>query len=112
MSADDSLQTDCRTVQEKLARGGEFVLVDCREQDEYELVHIDGALLIPMSQLADRASQLATYRDCDLAVYCHHGGRSLRVARWLREQGFAHARSMDGGIDQWAIEINPALTRY
>jgi adenylyltransferase/sulfurtransferase len=112
MPTDDSIQTDCRTVQEKLARGGQFLLVDCREQDEYDLVHIEGATLVPMSQLADRVGELAPYRDHDLAVYCHHGGRSLRVARWLREQGFGQARSMDGGIDEWAVEINPALIRY
>jgi rhodanese-related sulfurtransferase len=112
MSAKTSLETDCRTVADKLAGGSQFVLVDCREQDEYDLVHIAGAKLIPMSQLADRVGELAPYRDLDLAVHCHHGGRSLRVVQWLREQGFSHARSMAGGIDQWALEIDPSLARY
>ncbi|HEX4143922.1 MAG TPA: rhodanese-like domain-containing protein [Pirellulales bacterium] len=111
-NADASLETDCRTVSEKLARGGQFVLVDCREPDEFELVHIAGAVLIPMSQLADRVTELAPYRDWDVAVHCHHGGRSLRVAHWLREQGFAKAQSMAGGIDSWAVEIDPSLNRY
>jgi rhodanese-related sulfurtransferase len=106
------LETDCRTVSEKLAAGGQFVLVDCREQDEFDLVHIAGARLIPMSQLADRVGELAPYRDWDLAVHCHHGGRSLRVVHWLREQGFAQAQSLAGGIDRWAEEIEPTLTRY
>jgi rhodanese-related sulfurtransferase len=112
MPADLAWETDCQTVTEKLARGGEFVLVDCREQDEFDLVHIDGARLIPMSQLGDRVSELQPYRDCDLAVYCHHGGRSMRVTQWLRQQGFTQAQSMAGGIDQWAIEIDPKLPRY
>jgi rhodanese-related sulfurtransferase len=106
------LETDCRTVAEKLGSTGQFLLVDCREQDEYDLVHIEGAKLIPMSQLADRVGELAPYRGGDLAVHCHHGGRSLRVVQWLREQGFAQARSMAGGIDQWALEIDPSLARY
>jgi rhodanese-related sulfurtransferase len=45
-------------------------------------------------------------------VHCHHGGRSLRVVRWLREQGFSRAQSMAGGIDQWAVDIDPSLPRY
>ena len=60
-NADAPLETDCRPWPEKLARGGQFVLVDCREQDEFDLVHIDGAVLIPMSQLADRVG-----RTCSL----------------------------------------------
>jgi rhodanese-related sulfurtransferase len=45
-------------------------------------------------------------------VHCHHGGRSLRVAHWLREQGFANAQSMAGGIDRWSQEIDPSVPRY
>ena len=111
-SADVPLETDCFSVRDKLARGGQFLLVDCREQDEFDLVHIAGAALIPMSQLGDRVGELAPYRDWDLAIHCHHGGRSLRVAQWLRELGFAKAQSMAGGIDQWAVEIDPGLHRY
>ena len=88
------------------------MLVDCREQDEFDLVRIPGARLIPMSQLADRVGELAPFRDWDLAIHCHHGGRSLRVAQWLREQGFVKAQSMAGGINQWAVEIDPSLHRY
>ncbi|HTU23811.1 MAG TPA: rhodanese-like domain-containing protein [Pirellulales bacterium] len=106
------METDCRAVSQRLAAGGSFVLVDCREQDEFDLVRIPGARLIPMSQLAARVGELAPYRDSDLVVHCHHGGRSLRVAQWLREQGFAKAQSMAGGIDQWAVEIDRTLPRY
>jgi adenylyltransferase/sulfurtransferase len=111
-SADASLETDCLSVRDKLAHGGQFLLVDCREQDEFDLVHIAGAVLFPMSQLADRIGELAPYRDWDVAIHCHHGGRSLCVANWLREQGFGRAQSMAGGIDLWAVEIDPTLPRY
>ncbi|HWC88215.1 MAG TPA: rhodanese-like domain-containing protein, partial [Pirellulales bacterium] len=73
---------------------------------------VDGALLLPMSQLTARASELEPYKAQQIAVHCHHGGRSLRVAGWLREQGFAGAQSMAGGIDRWALEIEPGMTRY
>ena len=92
--------------------GGKFLLLDCREQDEYDLVHIKGARLLPMSELEARAAELDPYRDHHIVAHCHHGGRSLKVASWLRQNGWTHAQSMSGGIDQWAQEIDPGLSRY
>ncbi|MGE3182145.1 MAG: rhodanese-like domain-containing protein [Phycisphaerae bacterium] len=106
------LETDCRTVRGWLDAGEDFLFVDCREPDEHALVRIDEATLIPMSEFADRAKELEPYRDKRIVISCHHGGRSLRVAMWLRNQGFAEAISMSGGIDRWAQEIDTSLARY
>jgi rhodanese-related sulfurtransferase len=106
------LEIDCRAVKTRLDAGDDFLLLDCREQDEHQLVHIAEATLLPMSELVDRAAELHAHRGRHVVVHCHHGGRSLRVARWLREQGFATAQSMAGGIDQWATDIDPTLPRY
>ncbi len=107
------LEIDCHSVQQKLAAGAaDFVLLDCREPDEYALVHIDQAVLLPMSQLQARLSELQPHREKQIAVHCHHGGRSLKVTQWLRSQGYQRVQSMAGGIDQWAQQINPTLTRY
>jgi len=65
-----------------------------------------------MSEIQNRLAELETHRDDDIVIHCHHGGRSLRVANWLRQQGFSKAQSMAGGIDQWAVEIDPSLPRY
>jgi rhodanese-related sulfurtransferase len=88
------------------------MLLDCREADEAAICSIDGSLLLPMSEIAARFEELAGREQERLVVYCHLGGRSLRVAAWLREQGFAHAQSMAGGIDQWAANIEPEMARY
>jgi rhodanese-related sulfurtransferase len=112
MNDQTPLEIDCHAVAARLREGGEFVLLDCRELDEHAIARIDGARLVPMSELAARLAELAGYRDCELAIHCHHGGRSLKVARWLREQGFARAQSMAGGIDQWSLVIDPAVPRY
>jgi len=45
-------------------------------------------------------------------LYCHHGVRSLKAALWLREQGIEQAQSLQGGIDRWSLEIDPAVPRY
>jgi rhodanese-related sulfurtransferase len=116
-SADSPIEIDCRQVNEKLTAtkqtdSAEFVLLDCREEDEYALVRIESSRLLPMSEIATRVEELAEHRDAEIIVYCHHGMRSLQVATWLRQQGFAHATSMIGGVDRWAIEIDPSLARY
>ena len=91
--------------------GGAF-LVDCREQDEWDLVHIEGATLIPMSELNARVGELPAPGQRPVIVYCHHGMRSLRVATALRAAGHADAQSMSGGIDAWAVEVEPGMSRY
>jgi rhodanese-related sulfurtransferase len=92
--------------------GEEFLLLDCRELDEHAIVAIGGSMLLPMGELSDRVSELAGREAERIVVYCHLGGRSLRVAHWLRQQGFQHAQSMTGGIDEWAVEIEPGMARY
>ena len=106
------LEIDCRAVKQKLDAGEPVVIVDCREADEYATVHIPEAQLLPMSELMKRVGELEPHRTAEMVVHCHHGGRSLRVVHWLRQQGFAKAQSMSGGIDRWAVEIDPSLTRY
>ena len=92
--------------------GAGFLLLDCRTADEYAVAHIDGSRLIPMQDLPARLAELESWRDKPIVVHCHHGMRSLKVAQWLREQGFSFAQSMTGGIDAWSTEIDPAVPRY
>ena len=106
------LEITCQDTRTKQSAGDSFVFLDCREQNEFDTVRIDGTVLIPMSQLQERVSELDGNQEAEIIVHCHHGGRSLRVAQWLRQQGFPKAVSMAGGIDVWALEIEPGMTRY
>lgn len=112
MSVPLPMETDCASVKAMLDRGEPFLLLDCREASEHAQVHIPQAQLIPMGELPARLGELAAHQNAPIVVHCHHGGRSLRVANWLRQQGFAHAQSMKGGIDDWAVSIQPGLPRY
>ncbi len=112
MDREIPIEVDCRAVHERLQASDDFVLIDCREPDEHAIVNIARARLLPMSQLAARLAELEPLRDREIAIHCHHGGRSLKVAHWLRSQGYAKAQSMAGGIDQWAQQIDPSLARY
>lgn len=106
------LEIDCAELKRRLDSHDELFLLDCREADEHQLVHIPQATLLPMSELADRVAELEPHRHKSIVVHCHHGGRSLNVVRWLRQQGFDRSQSLAGGIDRWAIEIDPSLARY
>lgn len=106
------LEVSCRDVKTWLDAGEPFYFLDCREPDEYATARIAGARLLPMSEIASRVGELAEHQGQRVVVHCHHGGRSLRVAQWLRGQGFAQACSMAGGIDQWSQQIDPTIPRY
>ncbi|MCO6457023.1 MAG: rhodanese [Pirellulaceae bacterium] len=106
------LEVDVQTVKRMLDERHEFLLLDCREPDEHELARIDRAVLIPLSQLPERVSELEPHRDRPIVVHCHHGVRSLRVTHWLIGLGFARVQSMRGGIDAWSLQIDPGMARY
>ena len=106
------IEIDCQAVKAKLDAGSPFLFVDCREPDEYATAHIGGTTLLPMSQLADRAAELEPHKNAEIVVHCHHGGRSLRVVNWLRQQGYDHVINMAGGIDQWSQVIDASVPRY
>jgi rhodanese-related sulfurtransferase len=109
---DTPIEVDVQTVSSRIARGDDFVLLDCRQPNEYEVARIAGATLLPMTELRARVAEIEAMRGKQVIVHCHHGGRSLQVAQWLRGQGFADAQSMAGGIDQWSLEIDPSVPRY
>ena len=106
------LEISCQDVKSKLDAGHKFLLLDCREANEYQLVCLREAKLLPMSELMQRVGELEPNRDDEIVVHCHHGSRSLKVATWLRQQGFSRVQSLAGGIDEWATEIDQALVRY
>jgi rhodanese-related sulfurtransferase len=86
-------------------------LLDVREDWEYQTANIAGAELIPMAQVPDLAAQKLS-PQAHIVVYCHHGVRSLRVAAWLRRQGFSRVQSMAGGIDSWSRLVDSSVPRY
>ncbi len=86
------------------------VLVDVREPFEWDIVHVNGARHLPLRELPARLSELDGHAD--VLVYCHHGTRSRQAVELLKAAGFSKARSVRGGIDAWATEVDPRLPRY
>jgi len=106
------VEIDCRSVKQKLDSGEKFLLLDVREPGEYATAKIAGATLVPMSELTGRKAELESHRDGPIVVHCHHGGRSLRVVQWLRQNGFQQAQNMTGGIHQWSLDVDPQVPQY
>jgi rhodanese-related sulfurtransferase len=112
ISSGDSIEISVQDVKRLRESGEDFLFIDCRDAAERTICAIEGTRLIPMAELPDRLAELTASKDRRVVVHCHHGGRSLRAASFLRQQGVGRAQSMSGGIDQWALEIEPGMPRY
>ncbi|MGE5926995.1 MAG: molybdopterin-synthase adenylyltransferase MoeB [Gemmatimonadota bacterium] len=86
------------------------LLLDVREPHEWEIAHIEGATLIPLGELPARLAELESHRP--IVTYCHRGVRSQRAREILAGAGFGGVRSLAGGIDAWAREVEPGMARY
>lgn len=104
------MQTITATQLKSQLDAGAVHLLDVRTDDELELVSIAGALHIPLHELPARHGELP--RDKPLAVLCHHGVRSETAARFLDKAGFTNPLSVAGGIEAYALDVDPTLPRY
>ena len=81
--------------------GQKAVIVDVREDSEWNAGHIPGAIHIPLGQLNDRLSELKPYKDRPVITQCKSGGRSAKALDLLKSAGFSTVYTMDGGIIAW-----------
>ncbi len=89
--------------------GADFVLVDVREPDEYEVCNLGGEL-IPLGSLGDRMGELD--EKAHIVVHCKTGPRSSKAVAALRGAGFENVWGLKGGILAWIERIDPSLRRY
>ena len=68
--------------------------------------------MIPLDELAGRVGELEEWRGQEVVVHCHHGGRSEKACRVLRDAGFGQVSSLDGGIEAWSVTVDPEVPRY
>jgi adenylyltransferase/sulfurtransferase len=97
-------------VKQLLEKDKTIVLLDVREAHEFDIVNIEGARLIPLSELHVRANELDTADT--IITYCHHGHRSLQAIKTLQHFGFKKLKHLRGGIDAWACEVDQEMARY
>lgn len=82
----------------------DYMILDVRTSEEYDEGHIPGAVLLPVTELSERASELLTDKDQLLLVYCRSGNRSKKAAETLAELGYTNVVDF-GGIRDWKYDI-------
>lgn len=102
---------DAQTLAARLEQGATALfLLDVREENEYAHSNIDGATLVPLGQIPQRLAEIP--RDVPIVAYCHHGRRSERALQYLATQGYGDLCNLTGGIDAWAVTVDPSMPRY
>lgn len=93
---------------------GEAVVLDVREPSELQLASVKAEgfklLTIPMGVIPPRLAELNPEQP--IACLCHHGGRSMQVAAFLKGRGFSHVANIAGGINAWSAELDSTIPRY
>ncbi len=106
----DGAEITAQELRDEWRRNPDLVVIDVREPHEHEIAHIGGAVLIPLGELPDRLGELDGHHE--IVTHCHHGARSLKALEILKAAGFSKVRSLRGGIDAWAVNVDPSLPRY
>ena len=86
------------------------LILDVREQWEYDICHIENSTHIPMGKIANVEGELSI--NMKIIVVCHHGIRSRMVAKYLTSKGFSDVINLTGGIDAWSMNIDPSMPKY
>lgn len=105
----DILKSDARNV---------YQIIDVREKDELAIASIQGNDIMNLA-LQDAGSWSPKVENGSLldsekptVVFCHHGGRSMRVAQFLVNKGFSEVYNVDGGIHQYSVQVDPTIKQY
>ena len=98
----------------RLADERSVQLIDVREPQEVAIAHLKGFEVLPLSQFSDWANHIQTRLspDVETLVMCHHGVRSAQMCQWLIQNGFTDVKNIAGGIDAYAVSVDPSVPRY
>ncbi len=94
----------------RLDRRDPLVLLDVRQSWELQLCRLAGATHIPIEEIEFRTEELNA--EDEIVVFCHQGIRSAAVAEYLRQLGFKRVVNLAGGLDAWAMTVDPTMPRY
>ena len=106
-AADGSYHQIAKEEAKEMMDTQEVIILDVREQDEYDSVHIPGAVLLPVGTInEDTAAEVIPEKDSTVLVYCRSGNRSKTAAAALASLGYTKIYEF-GGINTWRYETEP-----
>ena len=109
-SAGDEWDITASQLSSRLKEHPELRLIDVREPHEREISNLEGSELIPLGQFAARLNELDSAEE--LVIFCKAGTRSTRALEILASAGFKKVKNLKGGINAWAIDVDPSLPIY
>lgn len=113
-SQENGLQSDCVIepvdLKQRLEGGDEVVLIDVRDPVEQQISALPGALVIPLERLPQRIKELDPQQE--YVLFCRTGVRSARGVRQLAAAGFPKVKNLRGGLNAWAEQVDPTMSRY
>jgi len=107
-----SWEVSVKEVQELIQSQDEFLLLDCRSEQERDYCSIEPSLFLPLHDYSTYLDEFTEYKNTPLVIYCHHGVRSLQLSGIMRHFGFTNVKSMAGGIERWSLEVDSSVPRY
>ena len=108
-SAGDEWDITASQLSSRLKENPGLRLIDVREPHEREISNLEGSELIPLGQFAARLNELDSAEE--LVIFCKAGTRSTRALEILASAGFKKVKNLKGGINAWAIDVDPSPYR-
>src|SRR5262249_34910571 len=103
-------ETTVEEVKARRDRGEDFMILDVRNAEEWQICHLEGATLLPLGELPARVHELDSARD--MVVHCKSGIRSAKAVAFLLQAGFRKVKNVRGGITEWSRKIDPRVPLY
>jgi sulfur-carrier protein adenylyltransferase/sulfurtransferase len=102
-------QLSVKELKRRMDAGESLFILDVREPFEYQIANIGGKL-IPQNEVPQRIGEID--RNQEIIVQCKSGGRSQRIAEFLKQSGFPNVANLAGGILAWSDEVDPRVPKY
>ena len=102
-------QVSPKDLKKRIDAGEDLFILDVREPFEYQIANI-GGVLIPQNDVPKRIGEID--RNREIVVQCKSGGRSQRIAEYLKQSGFPTVSNLAGGIVAWSDEVDPKVPKY
>jgi rhodanese-related sulfurtransferase len=94
-------EIEVQDLKTKLDNGEKFHFIDCREQEEWDEAHIEGATLIPLSEFQQKYADVLTDKNAPIVIQCRSGKRSMNACMFLLSKGYSDLNNLEGGIMAW-----------
>ena len=91
---------DYKTMQSMIRKNSEIIVIDVRTKDEYNDKHIQGAVNIPLQDIAEKIGNITKSKSDIIVLYCEYGGRSRKALNKLEKLGYVNVYNLDGGIEK------------